>query len=64
MKMTTEQLIEKAMDLNQQLREILNEISEQEDSLIDQLELSNLLNSDEITDDIRNDLMDLQSSIE
>lgn len=61
--MTNEQLIYKAIDLTYQLKELLNEISTSEDSLVDKLSLDSLFNADEITNNINNDLIKLQNKI-
>ena len=61
--MTNEQLIDKAIDLTYQLKELLNEISANEDSLVDKLSLDSLFNADEITNNINNDLIKLQNNI-
>lgn len=61
--MINEQLIEKAIDLTYQLKELLNEISTSEDSLVDKLSLDSLFNADEITNNINNDLIQLQNHI-
>lgn len=61
--MTNEQLIDKAIDLTYQLKELLNEISTSEDSLVDKLSLDSLFNADEITNNINNDLIKLQNKI-
>lgn len=61
--MTNEQLINKAIDLTYQLKELLNEISANEDSLVDKLSLDSLFNADEITNNINNDLIKLQNNI-
>lgn len=61
--MTNEQLINKAIDLTYQLKELLNEISPNEDSLVDKLSLDSLFNADEITNNINNDLIKLQNNI-
>ena len=61
--MANEQLIDKAIDLTYQLKELLNEISTSEDSLVDKLSLDSLFNADEITNNINNDLIKLQNNI-
>ena len=61
--MANEQLIDKAIDLTYQLKELLNEIFTSEDSLVDKLSLDSLFNADEITNNINNDLIKLQNNI-
>lgn len=61
--MKNQELIDKSLTLICELRGTLQELVESEDSLIDNLGLDSLGNSDEITDGLRCDLMELRDSL-